>query len=56
MLALAVVVLLVVAVGVGSWRSRNAPARLRCCDPGAWPPNDIAARGGDEPPGPQGSH
>jgi hypothetical protein len=47
MLALVIFVLLVVAVAVASWRSRDAPARLRCCNPGAWPPTDIAARGGE---------
>jgi hypothetical protein len=45
MLALAIFILLVAAVAVLSWTTRNKRLPVRCCNPAPWPPDDITARG-----------
>ena len=57
MLALAIFILLVAAVAVLSWTTRDKRLPVRCCNPAAWPPDDITARGverdvPDRPSGP----
>ena len=45
MTAALVLVTLILLVGVLAWRSRGRPERVRCCNPGQWPPDDLTSRG-----------